>query len=53
MPGTVNNSDIVDVLSSIRRLVADDEPEHQNTVDTQSTTAEADVQKLVSQLLLT
>jgi hypothetical protein len=53
MPGTVNNSDIVDVLSSIRRLVADDEPERQNTVDTQSTKARADLQKLASQLLLT
>jgi hypothetical protein len=53
MSDTVNNADIEDVLSSIRRLVADDAPARQRAAETPAAEPTSEAQKPAARLLLT
>lgn len=53
MSDTVNNADIEDVLSSIRRLVADDAPARQSAAETPAAEPTSEAQKPAARLLLT
>lgn len=53
MSDTVNNADIEDVLSSIRRLVADDAPARQSAAEIPAAEPTSDAQKPAARLLLT
>ena len=53
MSDTVNNADIEDVLSSIRRLVAHDAPARQSAAETPAANTTSEAQKPAALLLLT